>query len=426
MTEKTEIARAPLTFGQLSVWRSIADLPPDRLAGANLSRAWPLPAGCTVADVRHALDLLEERHESLRTGYVRQGGHDIEQVVWPARGVDSEVTELDGTPGSTAARLATDLAAQPFALDRDRQLRARVVVTGGRPTHLVVSIHHMAADGAGLDLLHDELLQLLCGVALDEPAPTCRALADEQRHDRAWQLRASAALTHWRRTIEQAGPATPLPDEAGAVHWSRLRSRPALDAARALAQATSTSVGSVVLAAYCRELARRTGRDRQLVGLIAGNRNDPTSRALVSSLNQLVPLLAEVPAGCPFDELVRSVHWAALMANRHGCFDVDGLAELQAAFGFDGVGAGFRHFFNFMPGTAPGSPGTDPPGDDGWRVETTTQGRDNGFPFYLKGGDGEQLDVSLRERGDDPTATEGFLVGLQDVLLAAAPTRGGR
>ena len=65
----TETVRAPLTFGQLSVWRSIEHLPPDTTE-ANLSQEWDLPDGTDVSAVRRALDALERRHEALRTTFV--------------------------------------------------------------------------------------------------------------------------------------------------------------------------------------------------------------------------------------------------------------------------------------------------------------------------------------------------------------------
>ena len=65
-----ELARAPLTFGQLSLWRSVERLPPGQLVNTNVGYVWELPRGCTVEAVLNALDMLQERHESLRTGYV--------------------------------------------------------------------------------------------------------------------------------------------------------------------------------------------------------------------------------------------------------------------------------------------------------------------------------------------------------------------
>lgn len=49
--EQTEIKRAPLTFGRLSLWRSIQGLTPKAYS---LSQIWKLPAGSTLTSVEGA------------------------------------------------------------------------------------------------------------------------------------------------------------------------------------------------------------------------------------------------------------------------------------------------------------------------------------------------------------------------------------
>jgi hypothetical protein len=414
-----EVARAPLTFGQLSVWRSIEDLPPERGNSANLAGAWPLPPGSTPDGVRAALDLIERRHESLRTGYQRSGTHGIEQVVWPARGVAIDTVEVGdggdaGDVAMAAEEQASALAVEAFALEHERPWRLRLVTSVGRPTHLAECVHHMAADGAGIGLVHSELRELLAGGTFTEPAPTCRALAVAQREDGAWQRRTAAALAHWRGSLAAAGPA-PSSVEARKARWGRLRSVPALAAAQAVAAATETSVHSVVFAAFCRTLSERLGETELLVALVAGNRTEPRFRSLVSSVNQLVPLVVRSEPGESFAELTRRLHWQTLLAYRRACFDVDAVAALAGEQGYDAVGTGFRHFFNFMPGTATGPP---PHGPE-WTVEVRDRGRDNGFPFYLKAGDGTLLDGFLLDQGDDPARTDDFLRALHELLVKA-------
>ncbi|MFD0787338.1 hypothetical protein ACFQZ8_25835, partial [Micromonospora azadirachtae] len=59
----------PLTMGQLSMWKALMVRPPEQLWESNLDLAWPIPAGVSVEQVRHALTALAVRHESLRTVY---------------------------------------------------------------------------------------------------------------------------------------------------------------------------------------------------------------------------------------------------------------------------------------------------------------------------------------------------------------------
>src|SRR5579859_4491668 len=88
-----EVARAPLTFGQLSTWRQMQDLSPEHALSVNLIRAWRLPPGCRLESVRHALDGMQQSHESLRTGFSASGDMRIEQIIWDAPYAPVDVVE---------------------------------------------------------------------------------------------------------------------------------------------------------------------------------------------------------------------------------------------------------------------------------------------------------------------------------------------
>ena len=72
----TVIGRSRLTFGQLSAWRSRQRFTPEQLGRANIRQVWPLPEGVTAANVRDALEVLQERHEAMRTRYQLDANHD--------------------------------------------------------------------------------------------------------------------------------------------------------------------------------------------------------------------------------------------------------------------------------------------------------------------------------------------------------------
>lgn len=416
------------TFGQLSTWRSIEHLPPERATTANLITTWELPAGATVDAVRAGLARLEERHEALRTRFLRAGPRGVEQHVGPADRGGRPTVELDphadgGTAGAVAA-VAAGLAAEAFDLPRERPWRAAIGTHQGAATHVALVAHHLAVDATGMDVMRRELLATLAGDPPSTPAPSCRALAREQHTSPLWASRTTASVSHWAKALATIA-APPATDGAGTVRWAHLRSRPALVAARRIAEATAASVHSTSLAAYCRLLADRDGSDGVLVGVMAGNRTDDRTRALVSTLNQLVPVAVTVDPAEPFDELVRRVHWAGVRAYRRACYDVDAIADIEAAYGFNAVGGGLRYVFNYMANAAATAapPGEDEvPGGEGWSIDTRTTGRDSGFPVYLRGGEAAVLGFTLRERSEDPdpSGTRDFLLAFQHLLVDEA------
>ena len=426
--------RAPLTFGQRSVWRSVEHLPPDTTE-ANIGQAWDLPEGTAVAAVGRALDVLEARHEALRTTFTFAGTDCVEQVVRPPTGVDVPVVEPD-EPDEGAGDATARVTARGFALDREPAWRVELVARDGRAVRLLVCVHHMVADATALQILHDELLLLLTGSGTpDDDPPTGREVAIEQGEG-AWDARTRAAVDYWRRSVADGPPGEQAPDPATEVLWADLYSVPALDAARRLADALGVSLQVVVFAAFCRAVALRDGRPDLVVGLVAGNRTDARSRRLVASEVQLVPIRVRVEPEGTFAELAQQLQWATLRAYRQGSFDVDALRDLHGEHGYDAAGAGFRYFFNFSEAFQQRAPEDARLGADGWRIDTQTTGRDNGFTVYFAATAGALLRCRFRERSDEPRSpaaaerlagrTRALLLTFQDILRQeAAPTAAG-
>src|SRR4051794_23496396 len=340
----TLINRSMLTFGQLSLWRSIEHFSPEQMKGAVLRQVWSLPEGVAAGDVRTALEALEERHESLRTRYRLDLGRDLEQLVHATEPADVEVQEGGADAAALAQRVSGELGDAPLDLAVDKPWRARLITSAGRPAFLAVAVHHIAADGWAMLQLGTEFLDLLAGKDLGA-APTCRELAEVQ-HSAAWADREAAAIEFWRRTVAGAPARDARPVDAR-PRWVTLRSVSLLRDAHLLAEQAGSPLPSVVFAAYVAALRERTGRDANLVGLFAGNRLEARWRNLVTSLNQTVPMVGRRTDDEDLVSAARRMHWESLRSLRHGIFDVDKVTDAVREYGHDGVGGGFSYFYNF-------------------------------------------------------------------------------
>jgi Condensation domain len=413
--QQSVVNRGPVTFGQLSLWRSIEKLPAE---ACNLPQIWSLPAGTTTGSVERALETLESRHESLRTRY-EENANGLTQVVRETAPASLDVVEAD------AGQVAQALAASAFDLAADRPWRARVVTSGGIPSRLAICFHHIAVDAWAINQLHEEFLALLAGRTPSADAPNCRDLAAEQWSE-ARQSRRRSALKHWRRLFQEAPPMErdPAP-EAVTSRWARQGSAAAAAAVHRIAERLEVSVPSVVLSAFCVALSRHTGQPKLLLAVYANNRSDPRWEHLVAAQNQIVPLLVTVDPDEEFDALVTRVHWESLRSYKHGSYNVDDVFELGKEYGytatvngsFEGSVSGFfRYFFNYL-----GEYQKDqtPPRPD---METGTAGRNIGAPLYLQVQDGEVLTCTLRENSSSNGFDEvtGLLRALREVVLAAA------
>lgn len=419
----TVIDRSRLTFGQLSLWRSIEHFSLEQMSGVNLRQVWPLPDGVTAEDVRGALEALEERHEAMRTRYQLDPGHDLAQLVWAPEPVVFDVQEGGADATAFARQVSGELGDKPFDLAVDKPWRARLVTSAGRPDCLVVSVHHITADGWSMLQLGTEFLDLLAGKDLGEPAPTCRELAEEQHSD-AWTDRRAAAVEHWRRVVAEAPDP---PDELTAdarTRWATLRSVSALHDAQLLAGQVRIPLPSVVFAAYSAALRERTGRDAHLVSLFAGNRLESKWRSLVTSMTQLAPMVARRVDGEDLPTAARRLHWESLRSLRHGIFDVDEVTDAVREHGKDGVGGGFRYFYNFrdMAQAAVAVATAGDSAESDWTVETSSSERNNQSPFYLRAHAGDELMLSLQETSsaDDYEPMRRFVITMAEQLRDAA------
>ncbi|GAA3028208.1 condensation domain-containing protein [Actinokineospora globicatena] len=347
---------APLTFGQLSVWRINETYPVSRWSETYLRRTARLPGGCTVDQVLAAVATVCARHEALRTHFV-VGAAGLCQLVRPAgREVRVEVVERSPVTPLVADAVADALAADRIDPAEEFGVRFAVLTEGAAPVLLAVVVDHLVADGTGLRRVCAEVVAALGGddpeggrwLAQRPPQPV--DLAAEQRGGSGLR-RAEAALDHWRALLRDVPPEVfPLPrprtDEPGRVE-AILTSSSGRHNLAAAAAATGVSPQDVLLALTAVATAVVVGSDRVVLTLQSGNRFGGRWHSIVSSMNQYAPLLVDLgPGHVGFADFAEALHSATLKAYRAGSYDVDAVTDLVRRE--RGIDLGFDNFFNFM------------------------------------------------------------------------------
>ncbi|MEU3693411.1 amino acid adenylation domain-containing protein [Streptomyces narbonensis] len=152
--------------------------------------------------LRGSLQLLLDRHPLLRASYRQLPGGEIVQrladhVTLPWRAADTATTPLD--------ELLRADRAERFALDRPPLLRATLVRDGQRH-RLLLTLHHIVADGWSVSVLLRELAAAYRGDALPEPVSPEPYLAWLAGRDR------SAAREAWRGALAGLTGPTRLPE----------------------------------------------------------------------------------------------------------------------------------------------------------------------------------------------------------------------
>ena len=137
----------PLSFAQERLW--LLDQIDGASAAYNIPCAVHLAGALDTAALERAVNEVVRRHEALRTRFEAVSG-EPRQVIEPPLPVPLPVVDLAGASEAEALRLAASEAARPFDLTRSPLLRACLLRRSAEDHLLVLTLHHIAADGWSL------------------------------------------------------------------------------------------------------------------------------------------------------------------------------------------------------------------------------------------------------------------------------------
>ena len=328
---------APLSAEQRRIWFLLHLAPDEPLY--TIPRGFLLRGAVEVDALRGALAELVARHETLRTAFRESAGEPVQEVL-PPGGWEAEVVELRGDPwaGPEASYQAQSFARGAFDLAAGETFRARVVRVADDEVRLLVGVHHLAADGASLAILLEELGELY--TARVEGRSSSLAPPEARFRDwAAWQGRrggGAEAEAYWREALAGAPQVLELPTDRprppvqgweGAKH--RLDCPPGLASSlAAFARAERTTPFAVLTTAWALVLARLAGTGELLLGTVAANRPRPELRRAVGFFANTLPLRVRIDADPPVAELVRRVQATTADAVAHGGLPFDRIVEL--------------------------------------------------------------------------------------------------
>jgi hypothetical protein len=412
----------PATVGQLSVWRDIEKLPPERLWEANLLFVWDLPGqepgapALSAERIWAALAALAVRHGSLRTTYVVDGQGFPRQRLLDGAGdgtgstAEMVLNQIRQGTADVAERAAMETAELQRAIDVTRELpwRAWILSDAGRPAHVLLVVNHMAADGFASLVMNEDFLRLLAGETLPPAIGPLELALDEQGEGNA---RLRTAERYWRRTMAAAPRRRGEGQERiGATLHTGIPMPLAHEAAAKL----DATAGSALLAAYYRAVCAVTGERTQLMFPMTANRFDERHAVVVTSLNQWVPMLLEFDEAEPFEAVVSKMHWKMFNARKNGLCSPDAILAIRD----EQADADPGYYYNPML-TDPGFPSEDSVVPS--TVEWYEPARATGPGFYVICRGITSLDLVLRVNrpGWDRPRLEAFLQHLQGTFADA-------
>ncbi|HEX6864791.1 MAG TPA: condensation domain-containing protein, partial [Thermoanaerobaculia bacterium] len=301
----------PLSFAQRRLW--FLDRLEPGSAAYNLPGAVRLAGPLDVPALAAAFAGVIRRHEALRTVFPVVDGEPV-QLVGPAE-VELPLVDLRGR-FDEAERLAQEEARTPFDLARGPVCRAKLLRLDDEEHLLLVTLHHIAADGWSLGIFLRELAALYQGEALPD-------LPVQYADYAAWQrgLHLEGQLAYWRERL--AGlPVLELPadrprpavrDLRGALRSLALPPELAAGIGR-LARQEGATLFMALLAAFQTLLARYTGEEEIPVGSPVANRRSLEVEPLIGFFVNTLVLDARLGDDPPFGELLARVREVCLDA----------------------------------------------------------------------------------------------------------------
>jgi amino acid adenylation domain-containing protein len=323
-------SKPPLSFAQQQLWflhQWSGDLPIYNLPfGLRLRGPLDVPA------LRRALTAVVTRHESLRTRYGVEHGTPY-QIIEEPRVVPLPLTDLSSQPVDEAdarfAELADQHVSAVFDLATGPVMRAILVKMPADEHRLVLSLHHIAADGWSMGVLSGELAELYetetgaPGPAVALPAVQYADFAHWQR-DHLTGGRLDRLIGYWRSKLTDPPtldlpadrPRPPQPTGEGELLDHALPTD--IHAAmKQLCERERVSPLAVLVSAFSLVISRYSHQDDLLIGSVLAGRTMPETEPLIGFFANTVVLRADLAGNPTAGELVRRMHETVVDAQNY-------------------------------------------------------------------------------------------------------------
>ncbi|HYH79780.1 MAG TPA: amino acid adenylation domain-containing protein [Longimicrobium sp.] len=324
-------ARLPLSFAQQRLWFL------RELGGGG--SAYHIPTRIRMRGeldreaLGRALDRIVARHEALRTTFAQVDGEPEQRVAPVAASAFHPVEhDLSAHPDAEAElrRLAGEEARAPFDLARGPLVRGRLVRMAEDDHVLLVTLHHIVADGWSVGVFTRELGALYAAFRRGEPDPLA-PLPVQYADYAAWQRRwvegdvLAAQADYWARTLAGAPELLALPtDRARRVEQDHAGARVRLELDEALTAGLKTlgrrhgtTLFMTLLAGWATVLSRLAGQDDVVIGTPVANRQRTELEGLIGLFVNMLALRVGVGDAPSVAELLGLVKARILGAQHH-------------------------------------------------------------------------------------------------------------
>jgi amino acid adenylation domain-containing protein/non-ribosomal peptide synthase protein (TIGR01720 family) len=302
----------------------------------NIPAALRLKGALNREALRAAFLQMQARHETLRTTFEQDG----QQVL--ARVHAELALQLRARPVAQASinDAVAEAIAEPFDLRNGPLWRVLLLQVSAEDHVLVLTVHHIAADGWSMQVMIDEF-SALYQAAIEGRAANLNSLpvaySDYARWQRAWLEAGEGArqLAWWREQLGGGQAPLELPSELNRPARRSGRgaslmlnvNRPLLMGLRQRAQEQQVTLFMLLLASFQVLLHRQSGHSGISVGVPSAGRSRIETEGLIGFFINTQVLRVEIDGQQPFSALLQQVKQTALAAQAHQDLPFEQLVE---------------------------------------------------------------------------------------------------
>jgi amino acid adenylation domain-containing protein len=347
-----EVFVFPASFAQQRLW-FLSQLAPNN-PFYNVSAAMRLTGNLNLTALRQTFNEIIRRHEVLRTTFEMVEGQ-LNQVIAENVTIKLKIVDLQHLPAiereTSARQKAIAFSYLPFNLSTDLLLRVTIFQLDFSDSILLLSLHHIIADGWSIGVLIKEITALYAAFCTN--TSLLPDLPIQYADFAAWQNQElpkiiESQLPYWKTQLADL-PSLNLPcvkqsypegnrlrnstqDYRGAT-YNFLVLSPNLSASlAAFNQQKGVTLFMTVLAALQTLLYRYTGQEDIAIGSPIANRNRAELEPLIGFFVNSLVLRVQLSSSLTFQELLAKVKQVTLDAYAHQDLPFEKLVqELQPA-----------------------------------------------------------------------------------------------
>ncbi|MBD2250457.1 non-ribosomal peptide synthetase [Nostoc parmelioides] len=304
----------------------------------NLPMAFQLKGILHIASLEQAINTIIQRHESLRTTFPIVEGLPVQNIAEELI-ITIPIQQVENDGKTEIQQLVDAEATQQFDLTQEPPIRARLLRLTEKNHILVITIHHIVADGWSLAIFNQELSALYAAYTQQSPcplAPPSFQYSDFSLWHRQWFQQPeiyTPLVNYWSHKLADAPPLLQLPSDRPRPPLQSFQGRiqsfhlnlELTQQLKNLSQQSGSTLFMTLLASFVILLHSYSSQKDMVIGSAVANRNHTEMEPVIGCFSNIMPLRISLGGNPSFLNLLQHVRQTTLEAYTYQDFPVEQL-----------------------------------------------------------------------------------------------------